>query len=98
MTTQAVNMTARLLSHAAKQSFLTAFCQFFILYGAQALGNDCAVSIALAPSGRKQPLQKIVVLSLKKIVILEFSFKPWRIFPASFSEIHRRKWLRHRMG
>jgi hypothetical protein len=67
MTAIAVDVTARSLSHAAKRSKTTAFRYFFILYNAKAVGNDRAVGIALAPSGRKRPLeQKFLSVPLKK--------------------------------
>ncbi len=43
-----VNVTAQSLSHAVKRSKTTAFCKF-----------GRAVRIALTPSGRKRPLQKM---------------------------------------
>jgi hypothetical protein len=77
MTAQAVDVTARSLSHAAKRSKTTVFCYFFTLYSAKAVGNDRAVGIALAPSGRKRPLKKkILGIPLKKNIKLEFHFDP----------------------
>jgi hypothetical protein len=99
MNEQAVDMTTRLLSQAAKQSKTTVFFYFFTLYSAKAVGNDRAVGIVLTPSGRKRLLKKIIFCPFKKKKLKTgISFLPWRAFPASFSEIHRRKWLRRRMG
>jgi hypothetical protein len=50
MTAQAVDVTALSLSHAAKRSKTTVFCNFFTLCSAKAVGNDRAVGIALALS------------------------------------------------
>jgi hypothetical protein len=72
MTAQAVNMTARLLSQAAKRSKTTTFCYFFTLYSANAVGNDRAVNIALA----NDRLQKFLSVPLKKNQKLEFHFDP----------------------
>jgi hypothetical protein len=58
MTAQAVDVTARLLLHAAMRSKTTVFCYFFTLYSAKAVGNDRAVGIALALSGHRRPLSK----------------------------------------
>jgi hypothetical protein len=65
MTAKVVNVTARSLSHAAKRSKTPVFVTS--LYSI-AIRNDRAVSIALAPSGRKQPPEKkILSVPLKKI-------------------------------
>jgi hypothetical protein len=77
MAVQAVDMTARSLSHAAKRSKTTVFCYFFTLYSAKAVGNDRAVGIALAPSCRKPPLKtKFLSVLKKKNIKLEFHFDP----------------------